>query len=472
MASAILFANDLRTIGHGPINEALMHDDKIYGLYIFYKPALARYGAKRNAFLLDCINELNKNLGALGISFCCLESENKDDAKNLLKEYIKKHKIDRVFINEPIEPEFVQFFSTLKPSDELNIQHFQDQMLFEPSAFLNKSGEPYQIYTPFYKKACEELHAKPPYFFATDAPKSHRPLVNNKVIHAPSWLLTEPYDRTLFSSTEKGTHRHLEYFLQHKIKNYANQRDYFAVQGTSMISPYLALGVLSIQQVMHALFEDHPLALNHNHVAHTFLKELLWREFFRYLWASFPALREGKPYKSWGENIQWNYDQDALNKWKKGQTGFPLIDAAMRNFARTGLMHNRLRMIVASFLTKNLLIDWHEGEHYFLKNLLDADLPNNNGGWQWSSSVGADAQPYFRIFNPESQSQRFDQAGTFIKNEIPALEKLDTKSIHAPYKKYTDEQLQKMGYCAPIIDLSLTRTLAIKLYKESQSKIF
>lgn len=470
MASAILFANDLRTKDHEPLNEALMHDDKIYGLFIFYKPALARYGAKRNALLLDCMNELNKNLGALGISFSCLESEHKDDAKKLLSDYIKNHKIDKVFFNEPIEPEYAQLFSALKPSAGMNIRHFQDQMLFKPSSFLNKSGEPYQIYTPFYKKACEELHIKPP--FTADAPKPHRPLVNNKVIHAPSWLLTEPYDRTLFSSTEKGVHRHLEYFLEHKIKNYANQRDYFAVQGTSMISPYLAQGSLSIQQVMHTLFEAYPSALNPNHVAHTFLKELLWREFFRYLWASFPALRTGKPYKSWGENIQWNYDQEALNKWKKGETGFPLIDAAMRNFARTGLMHNRLRMIVASFLTKNLLIDWREGEHYFLKNLLDADLPNNNGGWQWSSSVGADAQPYFRIFNPESQSQRYDQEGIFIKSEIPALKNLDTKSLHAPYKKYTDADLQNMGYCAPIVDLSLTRTLAIKLYKEAQSKIF
>lgn len=469
MASLILFANDLRTKGHEPLVSALSQGTKVYGVYFFYKPAQKRFGAQRNGLLLDCLNELSRNLGGLGITFGCFASENDEDAKKIWQHFLKTHAIDNLFFNEPIEPEYCQLFSMLSQQSDVKVHRFYDQTLFEPSSFLNKGGEPYQIYTPFYMKACDELRYNPSYLFDIESPKSNGIVVDNKIILAPSWLPTEKYDQTLVSPKERDAHRQLKNFLLHDVKKYAIDRDYFSIKGTSMISPYLALGLLSIRQVLHAIFEMESSALNKNNYAHTFLKEILWREFFRYLWQSFPRIRHGKSYKSWGDTVQWSYDKEAFQKWQRGETGFPLIDAAMRNFLKTGFMHNRLRMVVASFLTKNLLIDWHEGESFFLRYLIDADLPNNNGGWQWSSSVGADAQPYFRIFNPESQSITYDKSGEFIRRELPMLKNLDDKMIHAPYKKFTVTELKNMGYHAPICDLSLTRELAIKVYKRAQS---
>ena len=248
-----------------------------------------------------------------------------------------------------------------------------------------------------------------------------------------------------------------------RIEHYKKDRDFPAIDGTSRLSHHIAVGEISIREVygLAARFDSSG--------SETFIKELAWRDFYHQIYANFPQTKNQEFIKKY-QNLDWRYDKKDFEKWKHGQTGFPIIDAAMRQLKQTGWMHNRLRMIVASFLVKDLLIDWRWGEEYFAKSLIDYDAASNLGGWQWAASVGTDAQPYFRIFNPALQSKKFDKNGDFIREFLPELAKVPAKYIHQPSQippeimKAIQFKLDK-DYPSEMVDHSVQRQLALAMFK-------
>lgn len=259
----------------------------------------------------------------------------------------------------------------------------------------------------------------------------------------------------------------MERFCRQNLQHYQRERDFPALNGTSRLSPALACGVISVRSCWEcALRANQGEFDSDNPGATTWLTELLWREFYQHLLALHPRLSRGEPYLEIGKRVPWRNSPEDLHAWQQGQTGFPLIDAAMRQLAATGWMHNRLRMVVAMFFTKNLLLDWRLGERWFMQHLIDGDLAANNGGWQWCASTGTDAAPYFRVFNPVTQSQRFDPTGEFIRHWLPELAHLDDRQIHLPSE---NGDLFSARYPAPIVDSKKSRLQAIELFRQAGS---
>ncbi|SMY16033.1 Deoxyribodipyrimidine photo-lyase [Photobacterium aquimaris] len=275
-------------------------------------------------------------------------------------------------------------------------------------------------------------------------------------------------DSLLWPVDEQAIQQRLQMFCETKAEYYQQQRDFPAIDGTSCLSPYLAIGALSARQCLAALIETQPqcVEINSHNGAFVWLSEVVWREFYNHLLDSYDRLSKHQPFQLYTHKIQWLENSDHVRAWQQGQTGYPIVDAAMRQLAATGWMHNRLRMISASFLVKDLLCDWRIGEQWFMQQLIDGELASNNGGWQWAASTGTDAQPYFRIFNPTTQSERFDADGEFIRQWIPELESVPDKYIHAPSLW---SGFGGVNYPLPIVDHKQMRLLAIDSYKQAKT---
>jgi deoxyribodipyrimidine photolyase len=256
----------------------------------------------------------------------------------------------------------------------------------------------------------------------------------------------------------------LRQFCREKVSAYSECRDYPAVEATSGLSPYLAIGALSVRQCVSALYGESPDGFL-SQGAESWLNELIWREFYQHLIAFKPALCRGESFHAWANHLHWPHDEVFFQRWKEGMTGYPIIDAAMRQLQQTGWMHNRLRMIVASFLTKDLHIDWHQGEAYFMSQLIDGDFAANNGGWQWAASTGCDAQPYFRIFNPVTQGVKFDPNGDYVRRWVPELAEVPNRWIHEPWKAPI---VKYISYVPPIVDHHTERKVTLSFYQAAK----
>ena len=275
--------------------------------------------------------------------------------------------------------------------------------------------------------------------------------------------------RSLWPAGETEARRRLDSFSEAQIDHYQNERDFPAKPGTSQLSAYLAAGVISPRQCLHAALNSNQGEFESGNTgAVTWINELLWREFYKHLLVGYPRVSRHRAFRPETEALAWRNAPDELAAWQQARTGLPIIDAAMRQLLATGWMHNRLRMVVAMFLTKNLLIDWREGERFFMQHLIDGDLAANNGGWQWSSSTGTDSAPYFRIFNPLSQSEKFDPEGLFIKHWLPELAGLSKKDVHNPAS--LGGLFGVVDYPSPIVDLSASRTRALTAFKNLPSR--
>ena len=276
-------------------------------------------------------------------------------------------------------------------------------------------------------------------------------------------------DSVLWPVDEGAIQQRLQMFCETKAEYYQQQRDFPAIDGTSCLSPYLAIGALSARQCLSALLQNLPqcVEINKDNGAFVWLSEVVWREFYNHLLDSDERLSKNQPFQLYTDNVRWLENSDHVHAWQQGQTGFPLVDAAMRQLATTGWMHNRLRMITASFLTKDMLCDWRIGEQWFMQQLIDGELASNNGGWQWAASTGTDAQPYFRVFNPTTQSERFDPNGEFIRQWLPELKSVPDKYIHAPSLW---SGFGSVNYPLPIVDHKQMRLLAIERYKQAKTE--
>jgi len=347
---------------------------------------------------------------------------------------------------------------------------YDDATLLPPRTLLTQQGQPYKVFTPFKRALLERIGDSAVQCFAENASVAlHTNSARRKkteLWHEAPPLPAYPYETSsvpadFWPAGEDAAAMRLGQFIAGAIDNYKALRDIPAADATSRLSPYLALGVISIRRCVEAA-----LAVNAGQwqggsegVA-TWLNELLWREFYLHVLAQFPRVSMHRPLRSETENVRWRDDEKDFSAWCNGRTGFPLVDAAMRQLVQTGWMHNRLRMVCAMFLSKYLLLDWRRGEQFFMRHLIDGDLAANNGGWQWSASTGTDAAPYFRLLSPVRQMERFDADARFCKQFLPELGALDAKILAQP----GHPELLQAGYPPPLIDLKFARERALQAF--------
>jgi len=403
---------------------------------------------KRHAYAL--VNELSR----LNIHLDIVEVDDFNGQVNYLTQYCKDHATEQVFANSELEyNEYMRDKACLDADIPLSL--FEADVIVPKGKIVTKTGGMYKVFTPFKRAWVTYV-------------REHGYQYLGHLTTEREGLLEEENDTTSISSkwplVHQVTDKALPLFYRLKIGQYKSVRDIPSVKGTSGISPYLAAGVLSPAYVFNQLVNKYPdILISSDSEEFCWLNEIIWREFYRHLMFDQPRLCKHQCFNDKYQNVNWHFDKDLFTAWCEGETGYPLVDAAMRQLNQTGWMHNRLRMVVASFLTKHLLIDWRLGEQYFMQHLIDGDLASNNGGWQWASSTGCDAQPYFRIFNPITQSERFDPKGTFIRKYIPELNKIPDKQIHFPHKYIKENRLSV--YWKPIVEHKQARLDALAFYK-------
>lgn len=468
---------DLRTHDNTALSHALAETTDIIPLFIFADDILRH----RDDFSPACVKFMTESLKDLALQYERIGGKlilRRGLFLEVLRKVVRESEARAIYFNEDYEPaaktrdsQVIQTFT----KQGLQVTAFKDQALFAKQEILTKQGKPYTVFTPYKKAWLSQAHLIPkpvcaPTRISTITINSLPPLSNDE--------LGFPCTQTLL--VEGGSTRGnemLDHFLSKKICRYKEDRDFPATSGTSLLSAHLRFGTVSVREIVHRAFslltdvqrESEKISIE------TFVSELIWRDFYFQILEHFPIV-EKESFQPSFRNLRWGNRDDYFQAWKAGKTGFPIVDAAMRQLNQTGWMHNRLRMIVASFLTKDLLIDWRWGERYFMQTLVDGDMAANNGGWQWSASTGTDAQPYFRIFNPASQSQKFDPHGRFIKAFVPELLTVPEKYIHAPYELLKKSPLlaKELGvelgkdYPFPIIDHADQREKALMMFKSAK----
>ncbi len=400
-------------------------------------------------FIWQHLQGLKSALAEKNIPLFYGEVDDFDAAIPWLDDFCQSHQVDELFYNYQYELNEQRRDARVERELKTVIcQGFDDAVLLAPGSITTGNNEMYKVFTPFSRAFLKRLQEGLPECVRAPAIRE-QPLTKTPALKPFDYPM-EALDETLFPLGETAAIARLRHFCQHTAQGYEDSRNFPAQDGTSRVSAYLTCGVLSPRQCLHRLLTEWPQALNGG-PGSVWLNELIWREFYIHLLVAWPKLSRHQPFSPWTDNVKWSKDQKLLKAWEQGQTGYPIVDAAMRQLNNTGWMHNRLRMIVASFLTKDLLIDWRLGERYFISQLVDGFLASNNGGWQWASSTGTDSAPYFRIFNPTTQGQRFDPDGEFIRQWVPELATLPDKAIHTPWE-WADKQQITLDYPRPMVD--------------------
>ncbi|MCX6165336.1 MAG: deoxyribodipyrimidine photo-lyase [Ignavibacteriae bacterium] len=470
MLKVFWFRKDIRLFDNRALSlfiNSIGKQDSFSFIYIKNKNSNKYYGEKRISFLYENLIELKSDLKKFGFSLNILEGK----SLNIFKKLNGTYEAIEIFCNEQVEPYCIKRDCEIKKYIESNsgkLNSFQDSTLMDLNKVIKDDSTPYTVFTPFKNKFLELLSSKDYKEYKVKLnklnPKNEISINNFPVIN-----LKEIYNKLDKSNLIKGgrsnTVKILNNFITKKTKNYDIDRDFPAISGTSLLSAHLHFGTINIRECFRAISK----IKNKSKGLEKWRDELIWREFYYNIAYNFPYIENGS-FKKEYDNLNWNYDKKLFKLWCDGKTGYPIVDAGMRQLNREGWMHNRVRMIVAMFLTKDLLIDWKLGERYFAENLIDLDFASNNGGWQWSASTGCDAQPYFRIFNPYLQSKRYDPEGAYIKKYISELSNLPVKYIHNPSEMPKEEQ-KKYGviigkdYPAPIINHSEASKFAIAIFK-------
>ncbi|PKH20555.1 deoxyribodipyrimidine photo-lyase [Enterobacterales bacterium CwR94] len=422
---------------------------------------------RQAAFIKASLEELAEALAERGIPFDYHQCDTFQDAVDYLDSYCQRLDVDALFYNYQYEinehQRDVQMERRLDDAGVI-VQGFDDSVLLSPGSVRTGSGEMYKVFTPFSKAVVKRLQAALPDCYAAPKKRPGAPAKAARI--SPFDYPTQPLDLTLFPPGEQAALVRLREFCLQPVVDYATRRDFPALDSTSRLSAYLATGVLSPRQCLHRLLHEHPQGLEETR-AFVWLNEIIWREFYRHLMVAWPHLCKHQPFVEWTANLQWQGSEAQLNQWQQGQTGYPIVDAGMRQLLSLGWMHNRLRMIVASFLVKDLLIDWRQGEQWFMSQLVDGDLAANNGGWQWAASTGTDAAPYFRIFNPTTQGERFDKEGDFIRQWVPELRDVPAEGIHQPHV-WAKKQGIKLHYPEPMVDHKVARKQTLAAFEAAK----
>ena len=418
-------------------------------------------------FWLRNLQALKSRLEGLGIALKVLHCRTFADAPEALLDLARKIDADGIFFNEEYgihEQRRDDNVAEAFTEASLGCRRYADQVLFMPGSLRTQEGTMYKVFSQFRKLAYHKLHDHLPECLAAPGKQSLAGVSSDTVpTELDGFAKISREQQDLWPAGEAAAHDRLQHFAEDIMGEYKELRDQPARDGTSCLSAYLTSGVLSPRQCLHAAIAANRGEFDSGNTgAVTWISELLWREFYRHILVCYPRVSRSQAFRPETEAVPWRKDPEGLAAWQEGRTGIPIVDAAMRQLLATGWMHNRLRMVSAMFLTKNLLIDWREGERWFMQHLIDGDLASNNGGWQWSASTGTDSVPYFRVFNPVTQSRRFDPDGEFIRTWIPELRHLDAKQIHEPPAA---DLFGATGYPQPIVDIGETRKRAIATFK-------
>jgi deoxyribodipyrimidine photo-lyase len=467
------FRRDLRDFDHAALCRALRESGAVYCVFVFDRDILDRLGDpfdRRVDFIRDSVVELDASLrrrgGGLIVRY--------DDARRIIPQLARDLAVQVVYANRDYEPAAIARDAAVEHAlaeHDIEFVTTKDQVIFEQAEIRAKSGKPFVIFTP-YRKAW--LAALAPSHLAPHRVEDHQhalaappPALDHAIpeLEPMGFAPTDLDALTITPGMAGGARRFVDF--QQRIDRYHHARDYPAVKGPSYLSVDVRFGTISIRQL--AAFAHAQSLHAGGEGAAAWLAELIWRDFYAQVLWHHPHAVEGAFRREY-DALSFRNDTSQFDAWCAGATGYPIVDAAMRQINQTGYMHNRLRMITASFLVKDLLIDWRWGERYFADKLNDFDLASNNGGWQWAASTGCDAQPYFRIFNPVTQSERFDAAGKFIRRYVPELDALRPKEIHAPWRLDADAQRERgvvigKDYPAPIVDHDTARREALAMFK-------
>jgi deoxyribodipyrimidine photo-lyase len=463
--SIVWFRHDLRLFDNPALCAAVETGRPIIALYILDddSPGDWRAGSATRWWLHHSLTSLANRLKVLGAPLILRRGR----AEYIIENIVDQTKAKHVFWNRLYEPWSMRRDSFIKNELKLlgvTVQSFNGSLLFEPSDLRTKQGESYRVFTPFWR-AC--LAADPPQK-PLAAPKSLKAFADVEGDKLEDWSLlpVKPDWAKNFNNIwrvgEAAAQESFKSFIKSRINSYKLNRDIMSKNGVSKLSPHLHFGEISARHIWWETIS------NKSDGAACFLRELGWREFCHHLLACAPQMPT-EPLDKRFINFPWRQETASLHAWRRGQTGYPLVDAAMRQLWQTGYIHNRSRMVAASFLVKHLLHDWRIGAEWFWDTLVDADLANNSGGWQWVSGCGADAAPYFRVFNPVIQGEKFDPDGLYVRQFIPELSKLDNRYIHRPWEAPA-EVLQASGielgktYPFPIIDHKFARERALEAF--------
>ena len=419
-------------------------------------------------FWLRNLVELSQAFKQMNVPLLIREADTWAKVPQTLASVCKEHGIEAVHCNEEYgvnESRRDEATRDALDHHDINFTSHLDALLFAPGTVLTKSGGYFKVFSQFRKVCYERLHHSLPRVLRRPSAQEPLRIASDKVPGAVKGFPTPKAAlRKLWPAGEDEASRRLKAFTSSAIDDYHHERDLPAHPGTSQLSAYMNAGVISIRQCLHAALNANQGELQSgSQGATTWISELIWREFYRHIVVGYPRVSMGRPFRPETAALPWRHSPADLAAWQEGRTGIPIIDAAMRQLVETGWMHNRLRMLVAMFLSKNLLLDWREGERFFMQHLIDGDQAANNGGWQWSASTGTDSVPYFRVFNPVTQSEKFDTQGVFLKQWLPELEKVDSKTIHYPAK--AGDLFSSVEYPPPIVDLRKSRERALEAFK-------
>lgn len=435
--SLMWFRRDLRLHDNPALTAALDGFSKTI-LCFTLDPAILKAretGAPRIRFFLQTLQALESEIEKRGGHLTLIEGA----PDQVLPDLASAHAVDALFWNRDYEPYAIRRDAAMArvcKEKDIAVHTFHDQCLHPPGEVRKSDGDPYVVFTPFFRQWQKQSIPDP-----LPAPTSLQKTVPADGVPLPDASQWADQDEIqLPPAGEAAAQQQLDHFLENGLMDYHQERDNPSVEGTSRLSPHLRFGSLSARTVWKNL------APRRGKGRDIFLSELAWRDFYKQILHFFPHVEKGA-YRREYDAIQWPNQKQWFHAWCAGQTGFPIVDAGMRQLNQSGWMHNRLRMIVASFLTKDLQIDWRWGERYFMQRLLDGDLAANNGGWQWAAGTGTDAAPYFRIFNPTRQAERFDPGGHYIERWVPEVESRD--------------------YPDPIVDHKAQRESTLKLYKQA-----
>ncbi|MFM6924698.1 MAG: cryptochrome/photolyase family protein [Ferruginibacter sp.] len=426
------FRRDLRLTDNAGLYHALKNETPVLPIFIFDKNILDKLSDKadkRVAFIYAALQEMQASLIKMGSSLEVFYSTPAEAFEKL----VSKYKVEKVFTNHDYEPYAKTrdaAIAEMLKAKGVSFHTSKDQVILEKDEVLKDDGKPYTVFTPYsrkWKAVLNDFHFKP---YPTE--KYFNNFLKQAANEIPALAVMGFTDAsTIFPS--KSLNEEL-------VLKYQQQRDIPAIAGTSKLGVHLRFGTVSIRKI----------AKQSSSLSETFLNELIWRDFYHMILWHFPQVGLGKAFKPAYDLIEWRRDENDFSAWCKGQTGYPIVDAGMRELNETGFMHNRVRMIVASFLTKHLLLDWRLGEAYFAEKLLDFDLAANNGGWQWAAGSGCDAAPYFRIFNPYLQTKKFGSQLAYINKWVP--------------------ELNELHYPKPIVDHEFARKRCLEIYKKALDK--
>ena len=471
MKSLVWLRNDLRMDDNPALRDACTSSDEVSCIYIYSKDQIKLHNEAncKIEFIISNLKKLSSSLKKINVPLTIIDSYGFGDNPSKILDVVNERSISKVYWNNMFgadENKRDQEVQKILSDNNIEYETFDDQVVYPPGTIKTKEDKPYSVFTPFKRRWIENFNIDFLDIEFNYTSKNDSGIASNVDVFNFDFKKTHSVDMSLWNVGEESAISILKEYLDDKVLRYSKDRNDPIIDGTSRLSPYLASGIISPRRCILEALKKNNFEIDSGETGIVkWIDEIVWREFYKNIMHSFPKVSKGLPFQDYTKNIKWRFNQDEFDAWKEGKTGFPIIDAAMKQLNTEGWMHNRLRMVVAMFFTKNMLHDWRQGEAFFMESLIDGDFSSNNGGWQWSSSTGTDAAPYFRIFNPTTQSKNFDSDGLFIKKHIKELRDLDNKEIHDP-----SEIVRKhLNYPIQILDLKESRLRAIDAFNVAKN---